>query len=150
MLKVSNNTHFLCVLFGTFKNYSYICNVNNKQLDLAATAIRHKVMKLYHGTSEKFTINKNRCLYLTPDINVARDFALGLDSEGNYNEESYIYEMDIDENLVTEEDDFMYFDGIGYSDYENMPEIVHNSEFDFYCVKHPEDIRLIDHYRNSL
>ena len=107
-------------------------------------------MKLYHGTSEKFTVNSNRCLYLTPDINVAKEYALGLDGEGNYNEESYIYEMEIDESLVTEEDDFGYFDGMGYSDYEDMPEISHNAEFDYYCVKHPDGLRLVEHYENSL
>ena len=107
-------------------------------------------MKLYHGTSDNFTVNSNRCLYLTPDINVAKEYALGLDSDGNYNKESYIYEMEIDESLVTEEDDFEYFDSMGYSDYENMPEIAHNAESDYYCVKHPECLRLVEHYENSL
>ena len=27
MLKVPNNTHFLCVIFGTFGNNAYLCNV---------------------------------------------------------------------------------------------------------------------------
>ena len=107
-------------------------------------------MKLYHGTSDKFTVNSNRCLYMTPDINVAKEYALGLDGEGNYNEESYIYEMEIDESLVTEEDDFGYFDSMGYSDYEDMPEIAHNAESDYYCVKHPKGLRLVEHYKNSL
>ena len=107
-------------------------------------------MKLYHGISDNFTVNSNRCLYLTPDINVAKEYALGLDSDGNYNKESYIYEMEIDESLVTEEDDFEYFDSMGYSDYENMPEIAHNAESDYYCVKHPECLRLVEHYENSL
>lgn len=107
-------------------------------------------MKLYHGTSDKFTVDSNRCLYMTPDINVAKEYALGLDCDGNYNEESYIYEMEIDESLVTEEDDFDYFDSMAYSDYEDMPEIAHNAESDYYCVKHPEGLRLVDHYENSL
>ena len=107
-------------------------------------------MKLYHGSSNEITINNNRCLYLTSDINIAKEYALGLDGEGNYNEESYIYEMEIDESLVTEEDDFEYFDCMGYTDYKNMPEIVHNEEFDWYCVKHPEGLKLVEHYKNEL
>ena len=107
-------------------------------------------MKLYHGTSEQFEVNSNRCLYLTPDINIAKEYALGLDDCGNHNEESYIYEMEIDESMVTEEEDFEYFDGIGYSDYENMPEIVHNADSDYYCVKHPQGLRLIEHYKNEI
>ena len=27
MLKVPNNTHFLCVIFGTFENNAYLCTV---------------------------------------------------------------------------------------------------------------------------
>lgn len=107
-------------------------------------------MKLYHGTSDKFEIDSNRCLYLTPDINVAKEYALGLDDCGNCNEESYIYELEIDESLVTEEDDFEYFDTMGYSDYENIPEIAHNAECDYYCVKHPQGLRLIDNYKNEI
>ena len=58
--------------------------------------------------------------------------------------------MEIDESLITEEDDFGYFDGMGYSDYEDMPEIAHNAEFDYYCVKHPEGLRLVEHYKNEI
>ena len=107
-------------------------------------------MTLYHGTSDPFTVNSNRCLYLTPDINVAKEYALGLTGEGDYNAESYIYALDIDESMVTEEDDFDYFDSMGYSDYEKMAEVTHNAEFDYYCVKHPEGLRLVEHFENSL
>jgi len=107
-------------------------------------------MTLYHGTSAPFNADTNRCLYLTPNIEDAKAYALGLDSEGNYNEESYIYALDIDESMVTEEDDFDYFDSMGYSDYDNMPEIVHNEETGYYCVKHPAGLRLEEHFENSL
>lgn len=52
--------------------------------------------------------------------------------------------------MVTEEDDFDYFDSMGYSDYDNMPEIVHNEETGYYCVKHPAGLRLEEHFENSL
>lgn len=107
-------------------------------------------MKLYHGSSDKFTADSNRCLYFTPDINIAKEYALGLDDCGNYNPESYIYEMEIDESLVTEEDDFGYFDSMGFLDYDDMPEITHNTETDYYCVKHPNGLRLVEHYENNL
>ena len=34
MLKVPNNTHFLCVIFGTFKYSLYLCTVINKQITI--------------------------------------------------------------------------------------------------------------------
>ena len=107
-------------------------------------------MKLYHGTSNQFTVDDNRYLYLTSDIKVAKLYALGLDSEGNYNEESFIYELEIDESIVVAEDDFEYFDSMGYLDYANMPEVVYNAESEYYCVKHPAGLRLIENYKNSL
>ena len=107
-------------------------------------------MRLYHGTFAPFTVDSNRCLYLTPDINEAKEYALGLTGQGDYYAETYIYALDIDESLVVEEDDFGYFDCMGYSDYDEMPEFVHNAESDYYCVKHPSGLKLVDHYKNSL
>lgn len=107
-------------------------------------------MTLYHGASDKFSVDSNRCLYMTPSIDCAKEFALGLDDCGNYNPESYIYALDIDESLAVEIEDFDLFDAMGYTDYENMPEISFNKTFGWYCIKHPKGLRLVEHFANEL
>jgi hypothetical protein len=106
---------------------------------------------LYHGSHREVeTPEEGRCMYFTPDIDVAKEYALGLDDCGNYNEESWIYSIQIDLDSVTKEDDFLYFDGIGYNDYNEMPEIAYNVEFDYYCVKNVHTLTLIENYKNEL
>lgn len=107
------------------------------------------MITLYHGASNEIELDSNRCLYLTPDIEDARSFALRLDDCGNYSKESFIYAADVDENDVIELD-FDSFDAIGYVGYNNMPEVVHNAETDWYCIKHPSSLRLVEHYLNEL
>ena len=105
---------------------------------------------LYHGSHKVETPEQGRCMYFTPDVDCAKEYALGLDDLGNYNEESFIYSIEIDLDNVTKEDDFLYFDGIGYNDYNEMPEIVYNEESDYYCVKNVPTLILIENYKNKL
>lgn len=107
-------------------------------------------MRLFHGSSSAITLEPNRCLYMTSNLDEAKEYALGLDELGNHNEESYIYALDIDDNNIIEIDDFMEFDAIGYTDYDNMPEIAHNAECGWYCIKHPANLILIEHNINTL
>ena len=102
-------------------------------------------MKLYHGTSQE---TKNASyLYFTSNIREAKEYALGLDDCGNFNEESYIYSVDIDENDVEREDDFGVFDCLGYS--EKIAKVVYNEESGYYLVPNPQ-LTLVEHYKNEL
>lgn len=114
------------------------------------TTIKHYAMRLYHGSSTPFTLQPGRCLYLSAEIKDAKEYALGIDVCGNYNEESYIYAMDIDEGTVVEIEDFAEFDASGYTDYDNMPDVAYNPESGWYCVKNPANLTLVEHYRNQL
>ena len=107
-------------------------------------------MKLYHGSTSKFIADTNRCLYATADIEEAREYALHLDDLGNYAKESFIYEIDVDESTAVEIDDFMVFDELGYANYDEMPELAHNKESGYFCIKHPAGIRLVESYINEL
>lgn len=107
-------------------------------------------MTLYHGTGYAFEIDSNRPLYLTPSLADAKEFALALNDLGEYNEESFIYALDIDETTVVEVVDFQEFDAIGYVSYDDMPEIAHNAECGWYCIKHPGSLRIVEHYKNEL
>lgn len=89
-------------------------------------------------------------MYFTQDIDVAKQYALGLNDLCEYNSESFIYKIEIDENQIIIIDDFGYFDGIGYLDYENMPEVAHNLESEYYCVKNVSELTLIKNYKNEL
>ena len=102
-------------------------------------------MKLYHGTSQE-TKNASS-LYFTPDINVAKEYALGLDICGNYNEESFIYSCEIDEKDIIREDDFEIFDCMGYS--EEITKVIFNEESGYYIVPNPI-LTLVEHYKNEL
>lgn len=105
---------------------------------------------LYHGASNEFTADRNRCLYATPNIDEAREYALGLNDLGEYNPQSFIYAIEIDETQAVEVDDFLEFDELGYTGYETMPEIAHNSESGYFCIKHPSGLRLIETFNNEL
>ena len=105
-------------------------------------------LTLYHGSSALLEIDNNHPMFATADIKEAEEYALGLTDDGNYNEESYIYEIHV-EGDVTEIEDFMDFDSIDVR-YDEMPEIAHNQESGYYCIKHPARVRLIKHYRNNL
>lgn len=107
-------------------------------------------MKLYHGSSSKFEADENRCIYATANIEEAREYALGLDNLGNHSEVSFIYEIEVDETLAVEISDFMEFDVIGYNDYAAMPDLVHNAESGYFCIKHPRGMRLVESYKNEL
>lgn len=107
-------------------------------------------MLLYHGASHEFSIDKNRGLYVSPELSVAKEFALGLTDLGDYNEESFIYAIDINVDTAVEIDDFDFFDSMGYNDYDNMPEIAFNKESGWYWIRHPEGLYLLDHYKNEL
>lgn len=102
-------------------------------------------MTLYHGTSQETT--KASYLYFTADIEVAREYAIGLDDCGNYNKESFIYSCEIDENNVTREDDFGVFDALAYN--EDVTGVVYNEESGYYIVPNPT-LTLVEHYTNEL
>ena len=105
---------------------------------------------LYHGSSNEITLKAGTCMYFTPDIEVAKQYALGLNDLQEYNEMSFIYSIEIDTDDVVNEDDFMYFDCIGYQDYANMPNVVYNPESNYYCLKNIEGLELIENYENNL
>lgn len=107
-------------------------------------------MKLYHGSSSAISIDENSAMYFTANIQEAKEYALGLNDLGEYSDESYIYEIEIDDNQVVEEDDFGYFDCAAYTDYDNLPEILHNEESGYYILKHPSELRLIEFLKNQL
>lgn len=106
---------------------------------------------LYHGSHEEIkTPEQNRCMYFTSDINVAKEYALGLDDCGNYNEKSFIYSIEVnkDEFILIEE--FEEFDPIGYIDFEDMPEKCYNEESEYYCLKNVPKLNLVENYKNEL
>lgn len=90
-------------------------------------------------------------MYFSPDIKEARRFAIALNDLGEYNEESFIYETEIDEKDITIEEDFPLFDALAYTnpDLEGYGNVVFNPESGWYIVKNPV-IRLIEHYKNEL
>lgn len=107
------------------------------------------MMTLYHGTG---TETSPFTMYFTPDIKEAKDFALHLDDLGNYNEESYVYATEIDEDGIAIEEDFDIFDALAYNNEElegYSSDIVYNPESGWYIVKNPR-ITLIEHYKNIL
>lgn len=108
------------------------------------------IMTLYHGASSSFKVEGNRALYCTPNINEAKEYALGLDDLGNYNAESFIYAIDVHMDEAVEVEDFLEFDSMGYCGYDSMPEVAFNPESGWYCVKHPSGLRLIAHFKNEL
>lgn|GEM_PF-6909668 len=115
------------------------------------TNLKFTTMKLYHGSQREITeTNKTRAIYFSTDIEVAKEYALGLDDCGNYNDESWIYSIEIDETKITKEDDFYHFDCIGYQNYNKMADIVHNEESDYYCIKSVNKLTLIENYKNEL
>jgi len=110
-----------------------------------------KEITLYHGSHRKIDkAESDRCMYFSPDIDVAKEYALGLDDLGNYNNESWIYSIKINIDEVEVEEDFLYFDCMGYQDYEEMPEITYNEECDYYCIKKVEKLKLVEQYENQL
>jgi len=109
------------------------------------------IISLYHGSHRKIEIpEQGRCMYFTPDIDVAKEYALGLDDLGNYNGESWIYSIEINLDNVTNEEDFMHFDCMGYQNYDKMPEIVYNEECEYYCIKNVPNMKFIETYKNEL
>lgn len=102
-------------------------------------------MKLYHGTSQE-TPN-GISLYMTALIEEARQYALGLNDQGEYNEESYIYEMDVDIADMEIIEDFMEFDGMKYT--SNIEHVIFNPESGWYIVPNVNLI-LLENYQNEL
>lgn len=102
-------------------------------------------MKLYHGTSQE-TPN-GISLYMTTSLSEAKQYALGLDDLGNYNQESFIYEMDVDTTNAEIIEDFMEFDGVKYT--EDINHVVFNPESGWYIVPNVV-LTLIEKYRNDL
>ena len=110
-----------------------------------------KPVTLYHGSRREIdVINSNRAMYFTTDIDIAKEYALGLDDCGNYNEESWIYSITANKEDFTLIEDFEEFDPIGDLDYENMPEKCYNEEAEYYCIKSVENLDLIENYKNEL
>lgn len=105
---------------------------------------------LYHGSHREIIPQPGRCMYFTPELDVAKQYALGLDDLGNYNPESFIYSIEIDENSVVKEEDALHFDCIGYQNYKGMPEICYNPDFDYFCIKNVPKLKLVESYKNEL
>lgn len=106
---------------------------------------------LYHGSHRKIdVVNNNRAMYFTTDIEVAKQYALGLDDCGNFNDESWIYSIEINKNDSILIEDFEEFDPIGDLDYNDMPSICHNEVSEYFCIKSVVKIELIEMYKNEL
>ena len=107
-----------------------------------------KQIRLYHGTSNETT---PFAMYMTPSIEEARQFALGLNDLGEYNKESYIYEATVDVEELSTEEDFQAFDCLAYvnPELDGYSDVVYNPKCGWYIVKNPE-LRLIEHYKNEL
>lgn len=106
---------------------------------------------LYHGSHREIeTIDNNRAMYFTTDIDVAKQYALGLDDCGNYNEESFIYSITVNKDEFFLIEDFEEFDPIGDLDYDDMPDKCYNEEAEYYCIKRVENLNLIENYKNEL
>ncbi len=102
-------------------------------------------MKLYHGTSQE-TPN-GISLYMTSSIEEEKQYALGLNDMGEYNEESYIYSMDVDTNDMEIVEDFMTFDSMKYT--ETVERVVFNPETGWYIVPNV-NLSLVEHFTNEL
>lgn len=102
-------------------------------------------MKLYHGTSQE-TPN-GICLYMTSSIEEAKQYALGLNDMGEYNEESYIYAMDVDTTDMVIVEDFMEFDDMKYT--ETVNQVVFNPESGWYIVPNVS-LTLVENFKNEL
>jgi len=104
-------------------------------------------MKLYHGSHREISeINKSRAMYFTTDIEVAKQYALGLNDMCEYNDESWIYSIEINKENAVLIEDFDEFDPIGDLDYDNMPEMCYNEEY--YCIKSVDELNLVKVYKN--
>ena len=89
-------------------------------------------------------------MFFSSDLEVAKEYALGLDDCGNYNEESYIYSIDVNKEDFVLIEDFEDFDSIADLDYDNMPAKCYNEEAEYYCIKSVEKIELFEMYKNEL
>lgn len=106
-------------------------------------------MKLYHGSHREInTINSNRGMFFTTDLDVAKQYALGLDDCGNFNEESFIYCIDVNQKDFELVEDFQDFDCIADLNYDNMPNMCYNEESEYYCIKSVSSIELFENYKN--
>lgn len=102
-------------------------------------------MTLYHGTSSQ-TPN-GISLYMTSSIEEAKQYALGLNDMGEYNDESYIYMMEVDATDVEIVEDFMEFDGMKYT--EDIDHVVFNPETGWYIVPNV-NLVLVENFKNEL
>lgn len=102
-------------------------------------------MKLYHGTSQETPNGIG--LYMTSSIEEARQYALGLNDMGEYNEESYIYAMDVDTTDMVIVEDFMEFDDMKYT--ETVKQVVFNPESGWYIVPNVS-LTLVENFKNEL
>lgn len=105
-------------------------------------------MKLYHGTGQEST----SATYFSSSIEDARNFALSIDDCGNYNEEAYIYSIEIDDDApITTINDFDEFDALAYlGNMDNMEDVICYSQYGWYIVKNNPTLTLEEHYRNEL
>ena len=112
-------------------------------------------MILYHGSYREIEkADENRGMYFSTNIDDAKQYALGLDDCGNYNEDTFIYSIEISDNSeIVNMDDWMDFDAIGYVNYKNSPEIAICDEMEGYVyIKNPSQysFKLIEFYKNEL
>lgn len=91
-------------------------------------------LTLYHGTSTK--PQNPSCLYFTPDIEVAKQYAIALDDCGNYNDEWWIFSTEIDTEDVVIEEDFDTFDSLAYNK-KDLDDVIYCPEPNWYIVKNP-------------
>ena len=102
-------------------------------------------MTLYHGSSQE-TPN-GISLYMTSSLDEAKQYALGMNDMGEYNEESYIYSMDVDTSNMQIVEDFMEFDSMKYT--EDIDKVVFNPESGWYIVPNVV-LSIIANFKNEL
>jgi hypothetical protein len=109
-------------------------------------------MKAYHGSSHEINLMEDNPIYFSLNLKDALEYALGLNDLGEYNSESFIYEIEIPDELIRIENDFMYFDIRGYNDIKGDWDILLNKESSWICVKNPTlfPFKLIENYKNNL
>lgn len=108
-------------------------------------------MKLYHGSSQKIENIENRPLFFSSEVKDCEEMALGLDDMGEFNPESYIYMIEVDESKFESIEDFDDFDQDPYLNPDFTPE--YSCHGNWFCVKNPKDagikLTLVSHTDNN-
>jgi len=112
-------------------------------------------MKAYHGSAHEIIL-KERPMYFSLNIVDARKYAIGKTDAGYCNEKSFVYEIEIPDELIEIEENFEDFDVKGYLyDTEWADDgwdVIFNKEYNHLCVRNPImfPFNLIENFENKL